>query len=236
MADRRLQPYSKRSSKKGRKGQDSAARSPVRITRMLRAPGNLEAEDTAGRLRRGLSPTQGPRTVDVMAREACFSRRQFHRLTLRTLGETPGAHQRRLRLDRAAWLLLTSRANILEIALETGWESHETFTRAFRARFGVTPSAFRKDRGGHVATIDARCAFHRNDTRRSIRPAQDSAAPRLQLCLRKHLKPSITAATHRLTLEIAKPHAAVWKAFTNDVHSWWPKDFYATESTASHGL
>ena len=42
--------------------------------------------------------------------------------------------------------------------------------------------------------------------------------------------PPITSATHRLSLEIAKPHAAVWKAFTGDVHLWWPKDFYATES------
>jgi AraC family transcriptional regulator len=85
--------------------------------------------------------------VNAMARTACFSRRQFHRLTLRVIGETPAAHQRRVRLDRAAWLLLTSRAAILDIALETGWESHEVFTRAFRARFRVTPSSFRQDRG-----------------------------------------------------------------------------------------
>jgi AraC family transcriptional regulator len=50
-------------------------------------------------------------------------------------------------LDRAAWLLLTSGATVLDIALETGFENHETFTRAFRTRFGVTPSVFRKDRG-----------------------------------------------------------------------------------------
>jgi transcriptional regulator GlxA family with amidase domain len=82
-----------------------------------------------------------------MARAACFSRRQFHRLMVQVLGETPGTRQRRLRLDRAAWLLLTSSATVLDIALETGWESHETFTRAFRSRFGVTPSSFRKTRG-----------------------------------------------------------------------------------------
>src|SRR5688572_10095511 len=40
----------------------------------------------------------------------------------------------------------------------------------------------------------------------------------------------ITSATHRLNLEIAKPHAIVWKGFTRDVHLWWLKDFYATES------
>jgi hypothetical protein len=41
---------------------------------------------------------------------------------------------------------------------------------------------------------------------------------------------SITSATHRLTLEIAKPQAVAWKAFTDDIQSWWPKDFYATDS------
>ena len=66
---------------------------------------------------------------------------------VQVFGETPGTHQRRLRLDRGAWLLLTSRGTVLDIALETGWESHETFTRAFRTRFGITPSAFRKARG-----------------------------------------------------------------------------------------
>lgn len=40
----------------------------------------------------------------------------------------------------------------------------------------------------------------------------------------------VTSATHRLTLEIAQPPGAVWKAFTRDLHSWWPKDFYATAS------
>jgi AraC-like DNA-binding protein len=112
---------------------------------MLRAPAILVDTNTIGRLRRGLCAAGGPRVVDEMARNACFSGRQFHRLTLRAIGETPGAHQRRLRLDRAAWLLLTSRATILTIALETGWESHETFTRAFRARFHSNPSAFRQD-------------------------------------------------------------------------------------------
>jgi AraC-like DNA-binding protein len=58
-------------------------------------------------------------------------------------------------LDRWAWLLLISRAPVLDVALETGFENHETFTRAFQTRFGVTLSAFRKNRG------NTRCTFHR---------------------------------------------------------------------------
>jgi AraC family transcriptional regulator len=114
---------------------------------MLRSRAVLKDRATAARLRRGFGAPEGPRRVEEMARAACFSRRQFHRLMLQVLGETPGTHQRRLRLDRAAWLLLTSRATVLDVALEIGFENHETFTRAFRARFGVTPSAFRKNRG-----------------------------------------------------------------------------------------
>jgi transcriptional regulator GlxA family with amidase domain len=113
----------------------------------MQAKGLIRNAETTGRLRRGLTAADGPRGVSVMARKACFSQRQFHRLTLHVLGETPARHQRRVRLDRAAWLLLTTRATVLDIALQTGWESHEVFTRAFRARFGGTPSAFRKDRG-----------------------------------------------------------------------------------------
>lgn len=116
---------------------------------MLRNGTALRNGDTVDRLRRGAGTTQR-RPVEAMARAACFSRRQFYRLMAQVLGETPGTHQRRLRLDRGAWLLLTSRATVLEIALETGFENHETFTRAFRARFGVTPTAFRKDRGASL--------------------------------------------------------------------------------------
>jgi transcriptional regulator GlxA family with amidase domain len=114
---------------------------------MVKARTSLRDGDTIGRLRRGFGSMQSPRPVDAMARAACFSRRQFHRLMVQVLDETPGTHQRRLRLDRGAWLLLTSRAAVLDNALETGFENHETFTRAFRTRFGVTPSAFRKNRG-----------------------------------------------------------------------------------------
>jgi len=106
--------------------------------------------EDARRVRRGLSLAEGRQNVAGMANKACFSERQFHRLALQLLGETPGSHQRRVRLDHGAWLVLTSRATILEIALETGFESHETFTRAFRARFSETPSAFRKTRGANL--------------------------------------------------------------------------------------
>ena len=62
---------------------------------MLKAARTLRDGDTIGRLRRGVGSTQSPRRVNAMARAACFSRRQFHRLMVQVLGETPGTHQRK---------------------------------------------------------------------------------------------------------------------------------------------
>ncbi len=70
---------------------------------------------------------------------AGLSLRQLERIFERTVGESPVAYVRRLRLERAAACLRTARATILTISLEAGFESHAAFTRAFRKRFGETP-------------------------------------------------------------------------------------------------
>jgi AraC family transcriptional regulator len=67
-----------------------------------------------------------------------------HRTLHAGLGETPKRFTLRLRVDRAAAPLINSRASILEVALEFGFESHEAFCRAFRRRFQMSPSAYRK--------------------------------------------------------------------------------------------
>jgi AraC-like DNA-binding protein/effector-binding domain-containing protein len=67
-----------------------------------------------------------------------------HRTLRVVLGETPKQFTLRLRVDHAAATLVNSQASILDIALECGFESHETFCRAFRRRFGMSPSAYRK--------------------------------------------------------------------------------------------
>jgi AraC family transcriptional regulator len=50
----------------------------------------------------------------------------------------------RRRLTRAAQALVGGRDTVLSIALDAGYASPEAFTRAFRAEFGLSPSALRK--------------------------------------------------------------------------------------------
>jgi uncharacterized protein YndB with AHSA1/START domain len=72
--------------------------------------------------------------------------------------------------------------------------------------------------------------FPLHSTLRPNGPAQDQRQTTITAMPKKKSKVSVTAATHRLTLEIAKPQATVWRAFTAQINSWWPKDFYVTES------
>jgi AraC family transcriptional regulator len=55
------------------------------------------------------------------------------------------------RLTEAARRLAAGAPDILTVALEAGYGSHEAFTRAFRDQFGVTPDSVRAQR--HLATV-----------------------------------------------------------------------------------
>jgi AraC family transcriptional regulator len=67
----------------------------------------------------------------------------LHRAFRQVTGETTKRYTSRLRLDRAAAELLLSPRSILDVALDSGFASHEVFTRAFLRRFGMSPRAYR---------------------------------------------------------------------------------------------
>ncbi|UCG86067.1 MAG: AraC family transcriptional regulator [Gemmatimonadota bacterium] len=85
--------------------------------------------------------------LEDLARTAAFSPYHFHRIFRGMLGESVKEHIRRLRLERAAMRLKHSDMPITRVAFEAGYESHEAFTRAFKAMRGVTPSEFRSRNG-----------------------------------------------------------------------------------------
>lgn len=84
-----------------------------------------------------------PLSLDALAAVAGLSPHHFHRRFRTAFGETPTAYVRRLRLERAAWRLLLHSDSILSIALDCGFNDHETFSRAFRRRYGLSPRAYR---------------------------------------------------------------------------------------------
>jgi AraC family transcriptional regulator len=85
-----------------------------------------------------------PLTLRELADEAAFSPFHFHRIFKAMMGETLGGFFWRLRLEKAANLLLWQpTARITDVALACGFSSPSNFSRAFRQRFGMSATEFR---------------------------------------------------------------------------------------------
>jgi len=85
-------------------------------------------------------------TIAEAARAACLSPFHFHRLFTRFHGVTPHRYLNRLRLERARAQLRHSEGNVLEVALDCGFESLGSFAALYKRTFGMTPGSSRTDR------------------------------------------------------------------------------------------
>jgi AraC family transcriptional regulator len=83
-------------------------------------------------------------SLEVLAKRVRLSQFHFHRLFRSAVGETLKQYTQRLRLERAANRLIIHDATILDVALDSGFQSHETFSREFKRRFQVTPKSYRE--------------------------------------------------------------------------------------------
>jgi len=104
----------------------------------------------------------------TLAAKARLSMFHLHRVFSAAAGETPKQFTLRLRLARAAVLLLTTRDSVLNVALNCGFQSHEAFSRAFRRRFGMTPSRYRSR--GFAGTVGSAQAARHADLVKRVGP------------------------------------------------------------------
>ncbi|MEQ1952208.1 AraC family transcriptional regulator [Mesorhizobium sp. CN2-181] len=82
--------------------------------------------------------------LDQLASIAAMSKFHFLRTFRRSVGATPYQYLLGIRLRRAALRLLATRDAVSAIAFEAGFGDLSTFNGTFRARFGMTPMAFRR--------------------------------------------------------------------------------------------
>src|SRR6202161_2599188 len=85
----------------------------------------------------------GELTLDEIAGVGGISRFHMVRAFAAATGLSVMRYVRARRLTEAARALARGAPNILELALDADYGSHEAFTRAFRDHFGVTPEAVR---------------------------------------------------------------------------------------------
>jgi AraC family transcriptional regulator len=81
--------------------------------------------------------------LDTIAQSVFLSSFHFNRLFHFLVGETPGKYLRRRRLYEAARELQDGHKNIIDVALEYGYQSPESFSRAFTEQFGCNPKVYK---------------------------------------------------------------------------------------------
>jgi AraC family transcriptional regulator len=82
-----------------------------------------------------------------IAIQANLSQYHFHKVFKSLTGDTTKDFLTRLRLEKAALKLKNSKEDIGQIAFNCGYQNHETFTRAFKDYFRLTPIDYRSSIG-----------------------------------------------------------------------------------------
>ena len=94
--------------------------------------------------RQMLTNLQQTFTIEKMARAVNLSESHLLRLFKRESGMPPIQYLHALRLEKARELLENSFKNVKEICREVGIKDKSHFVRDFKARYGASPSEYRK--------------------------------------------------------------------------------------------
>jgi len=87
----------------------------------------------------------GDLDLDALSGVAAFSKFHFHRQFTSTFGLSVHRYVQLARLKRASYSLAAKdAASVTDIAMDAGYDAPDAFARAFRQRFGQSPSSFRK--------------------------------------------------------------------------------------------
>lgn len=156
--------------------------------------------------------------LEDVASAAGISPFHFHRVFKALMGETLHHFVKRVRLERALAMMSRSpRAPLTQIALACGFSSSSDFTRSFRQRYGVAPTAF-----DVRALRDAR----RADLRRAVDAMRlDPASPS-----RYHVEPRLGPGENpdgfQAVLRDLPPRRVAYVRVLDPFHGTGPMDAY----------
>jgi len=84
-------------------------------------------------------------TLENLCDAAGYSKFHAARVFAQLTGKTPFAYIRALRLTQAAQALRDSNSKVIDVAISSGFDSHDGFTRAFARQFGIAPQRYSRE-------------------------------------------------------------------------------------------
>lgn len=86
----------------------------------------------------------GEITLTDCADHVGFNPTYFSRYFSKCMGITFQEYVKKLRIDKAKWLLMTERSPVTEICYQSGFRDVKTFNKLFKKECGMSPREFRK--------------------------------------------------------------------------------------------
>lgn len=118
-------------------------------------------------------------TVEQLAELACFSEFHFNRIFKLCVGQNVYQFVRRLRVEKAARLLIYESRTITDIALSCGFSNSASFAKCFKQVFGKSASQWRDD---YLARVDPdRAQVHLPITREPLSTVTVEQIPALRV-------------------------------------------------------
>ncbi|EPL9569205.1 helix-turn-helix domain-containing protein [Providencia rettgeri] len=162
-------------------------------------------------------------SLDTVADRSGYTKWHFQRLFKNQTGLALGSYIRARRLSCSAVALRLTNDSIMDISLRYRFDSQQTFCRAFKKQFNLTPSEYRKREGWKV---DGFCL-----------PLRDSKELQVQVKLTQLPATNLLGIQHRYTQDINE-----WNLKTEELrrHYWQlflDKNQYVTKHLyAVHGV
>lgn len=101
-------------------------------------------------------------TIARLAERSGFSRWHLQRLFKHATGMAMGRYIQQMRLECAAKELIDTEKRVLDVALDYGYDSQHSLTRAMTVHFGMSPGALKKLPQNEQLSLLARCAVTRD--------------------------------------------------------------------------
>lgn len=90
--------------------------------------------------------------MDAISEISNYNRSHVYKLFMKNVGCSPKEYISTLRLDLACEMLRETEYSISEISLRTGFQSYVSFVSAFKKKYGILPTQFRK--GEHMGKTE----------------------------------------------------------------------------------